>query len=316
MGHRRESGPVKTRIYLGMFCCFVVFSPVSLAAIYKCTKANGEVAYSQTPCSDGAVKTLPDIDYSPGSGGGELPVESLREQKAFSREQAAEETELEHIQLLGAHLQSPFLTNAGVILGYVSKDTRPGTTGKYYCGALSRKAAIDSGKMIARSMQRMSARTIEKTGLKYVLLCNGAKKWNRRIGGIPVAPLRLLMMDATGNASYSDHILMHEFYHFAEIRLDDLNDSDWNDRFDHGYAGSFKPSLLTEKLGSGQRGFASAYSMTLPEEERAELFAHLMIQPSRVVRLAKSSSDAVLLEKIEFISEKVEDMLGLNLTTN
>ena len=66
--------------------------------------------------------------------------------------------------------------------------------------------------------------------------------------------------------------------------------------------------------GSQQRtGFLNAYSETYPHEERAELFASLLLEPAVVATHLKRTNDPVLRDKVRYVIEKCERLLGLRL---
>ena len=57
--------------------------------------------------------------------------------------------------------------------------------------------------------------------------------------------------------------------------------------------------------------FATAYGETHPHEDRAELFAWLVLAPRDVAALIRSRGDAVLRSKVDFLSDKCERAIGL-----
>lgn len=76
----------------------------------------------------------------------------------------------------------------------------------------------------------------------------------------------------------------------------------WNKDFSSGYDPN---SRRTSRLGSGARGFVSAYAQTSAIEDRAEIFAHLMRAPDELRRFVNSDWSPELNEKIAIIQEFV-----------
>jgi hypothetical protein len=96
-------------------------------------------------------------------------------------QRAADETEFPGLRLVAPRYVDSRLTLLGIQIGYVEQDVRLGTTGKYFCGGLS--------------LARLPYESVRKLGLRYVILCGGAKSGERGIGGIPVPPLNVLMLN-------------------------------------------------------------------------------------------------------------------------
>ena len=214
---------------------------------------------------------------------------------------AAKELYIPEIKLVSPDMVSGEATNSlrrsNVALAYVEATVNPG---KYTCTALNKAALKEAANGVAEALGKLSDAAISKIGLRYVLLCGEAKAGGRMIGGIPVPPLKTLMLSMGGNdPAYQSHIFFHELFHYMEfIQNRSTNDPSWNGKF-KGY-GSADSAW---KLGSGASGFVSAYAQFSPEEDRAEVFAHLMSAPATLRRYADSRNDAVLNEKISYIKD-------------
>src|SRR6185503_5128836 len=87
------------------------------------------------------------------------------------------------------------LAQLGTQLAYVEKDTRPGD-GMYVCGGMSRSDAAAVGDTVSGALQRLPDESLSRLGLRYVVLCSTVTQGGRSIGGIPVPPLNLLMLDS------------------------------------------------------------------------------------------------------------------------
>jgi hypothetical protein len=221
---------------------------------------------------------------------------------AADERQAARDTEFDGLRLLP---EAP----AGIQFGYVEVDTRP-SEGMYTCGALRRDDAQSAAATVAAALQGLPDAALARLRLRYVVLCGGATAAGQSIGGIPVPPLNLLMLDGTGDSASLQHRTLHELYHLLEYRSGGIGDSEWTGQFD-GYSNRY-PGLLTKAaLGSGKPGFVTSYGETHPHEDRAELFAYLLLAPRAVADLISRRGDTVLKRKVDYLSDKCERAIGL-----
>ena len=83
--------------------------------------------------------------------------------------------------------------------------------------------------------------------------------------------------------------------------------------FGSGYANSYNERMGPSRLGSGKRGFLNAYAETYPHEERAELFASLLLNAPEVVAHIRATNDEVLKQKALYLAKKCERLLGLRM---
>jgi len=227
--------------------------------------------------------------------------------------QAARETELPGLRLVGVRDVDYHLGTLGIRIGYVEQDVRPGS-GHYFCGALTLDRSATAAQPVAAALTRLSYLSVHKLGLRYVILCGGAKAGDRSIGGIPVPPLDLLMLDvgASSNGAYLERTTLHELYHMTEFRFGTFQDGDWEREFS-GYSFAYSPDLLKTGLGSGKPGFLDAYAETFPSEDRAELFAALLLKPGDVLEQIRATRDSVLWRKVRYMDLKAERLLALRL---
>lgn len=219
---------------------------------------------------------------------------------------AARETEIDALRLLPA--QEARLAALGIRLGYVETDTRPGD-GMYLCGGMSRDEALGSASTVTGALQAVPDAALARLRLRYVVLCSQALASGQRIGGIPVPPLNLLMLDA--GSGDLQHRTLHELYHLVEYRFGSINDADWAAQFGSGYANRYPYQLERSPIGSGKAGFVNAYAETYPHEDRAELFAYLVLTPSAVAAQIRSANDGVLRKKADYLIDKCQRLIGL-----
>ena len=228
---------------------------------------------------------------------------------------AAQEIEFPGLRLVASGHVDSQLSLLGIRFGYVERDVRLGQTGKHFCGGLTMDRAIAAAQPVAAALVRLPYVSVRKLALRYLILCAGAKRFDRSIGGIPVPPLNLLMLNVGATTTYDDASLqastLHELYHMVELRFDAFEDADWNQQF-AGYANDYAPELMHTGT-SGNPGFLNAYAQTYPYEDRAELFAALMLRPGDVVARIRESGDEVLRRKVLFMDQKSARLIGLNL---
>ena len=78
-----------------------------------------------------------------------------------------------------------------------------------------------------------------------------------------------------------------------------------------GYVNNYAADLSNG--GSGNPGFLNAYAQTFPHEDRAELFAALLLRPADVVEQIRATADSVLRRKVLYMDEKSQRLLALKL---
>lgn len=224
--------------------------------------------------------------------------------QVVSAQQAAQDTEIQNLLLL----EPAF----GISFGYVEKDTNPGG-GKYLCGGMTTNEARTAAGVVRSAFGKMPSPALAKAQLKYIILCSRAEVSGQAIGGIPVPPLNLLMLAMKGSQSDGEHLTFHELYHLLEYRFNTFSDAIWQSRFPSGYANSYAGHATLSSIGSGQTGFLNSYSETFPHEDRAELFSSLLLEAPKVAAQINSKNDTVLREKVIYLVNKWNPLLGIAL---
>jgi hypothetical protein len=229
----------------------------------------------------------------PLAGGAQSPAES----------QAARDTEFDGLRLVGA-------SHRGIQFGYVTADMRP-SEGAYLCGAMRRDEAAAAASTVASGLSNLPDAALTRLRLRYVVLCGGLSETGRSIGGIPVAPLNLLVLDGSSDSASLEHRTLHELYHLLEYRSGGVSDSEWTGQFGGGYSNRHQALLRRSPVGGGKPGFVNAYAETYAHEDRAELFAYLVLSPREVADLVRRTGDEVLRRKADFLSDKCQRAAGL-----
>jgi len=133
---------------------------------------------------------------------------------------------------------------------------------------------------------------IKRSGLKRVVLCSELSFAGQRRNAIPDFEHDTLYLDVSRgsyNKKYMRKVVHHEFFHIIDLRDDGLlyQDERWGrlnpNKFKYGDGGknaqSFSDtSLLTDKFP----GFLNHYSTTGVEEDKAEVFANMIVEPKHV----------------------------------
>ena len=216
--------------------------------------------------------------------------------------QAARETEFDGLRLLGAPAR-------GVHFGYVEADTRP-SEGMYTCGALRRDDAQSAASTVAGALQNLPDSALARLRLGYVVLCGGVTAAGQSIGGVPSAQHGLLMLDVSDGGSLQ-HRTLHELYHLLEFRFGGIGDAEWTGQFGGGYTNRYPGLMRKAPLGTGKPGFINSYGETYPYEERAELFAYMVLAPGEIADLIRRNGDEVLRRKASYVVDKCQRAIGL-----
>jgi len=156
---------------------------------------------------------------------------------------------------------------------------------------------------------------VKRSGLKRVVLCGDLAFDGQRRNAIPDYEHDTLYLDVARGAydkNYLRKVIHHEFFHVIDYRDDGLvyEDKDWKKlnppRFQYGEGGRFaqdKPT--TSLLNEDEPGFLNHYSTTGVEEDKAELFANLIVEPSYIETRIKK--DKVLETKVNRMKKLLAD---------
>lgn len=156
---------------------------------------------------------------------------------------------------------------------------------------------------------------IKRSQLTRVVLCTELTFAGQRRNAVPDFEHNVLYLDVargTYSRPYLRKVIHHEFFHIVDLR-DDSNlyqDERWEglNRADFKYGsggknaqGLAQTSVLTDKYP----GFLNHYSTTGVEEDKAEVFANLIVDPGYVEDRARK--DRVLEAKIKRMRKLLAD---------
>lgn len=112
--------------------------------------------------------------------------------------------------------------------------------------------------------------------------------------------------------SYNEHfqrvVIHHEYFHVIDERLGNMRlDPDWNalnpPGFKYGSGGEKMRTSGVGELTDRIPAYLTPYGTSAVEEDKAELFAHLIVDPSFVSQ--RASKDAFLRAKVELLKKRL-----------
>lgn len=152
---------------------------------------------------------------------------------------------------------------------------------------------------------------VKQSQLKRIVLCNELYFAGQRRNAIPDFEHDTLYLDVSRgsyNKSYLRKVMHHEFFHIIDYRDDgDLyQDEQWSalnpPGFRYGSGGENAQNLRdTSVLTDKFPGFLNHYSTTGVEEDKAEMFANLIVAHAYVE--GRIQKDAVLREKLKLLEK-------------
>jgi len=182
-------------------------------------------------------------------------------------------------------------------------------------GKPAQKSDLDSyGILLAEEWNRYPVELVAKTGLKRIILCQDLAYNGQKRTAIPDFIHDDLYLDVSRgryNEGYVRKVIHHEYFHIIDWRDDGqlYRDPIWAalnpPGFHYGAGGAAVQndstvSLLTDTLP----GFLTKYSASGVEEDKAELFAHVLVEPETVAKRAEK--DPVLAAKVARLKELLQ----------
>ena len=191
----------------------------------------------------------------------------------------------------------------------------PTRYGKIECKSADEKAIENYVPLFADEFQLYPKELVKNARVKRVVLCTDLAFAKQRRNAIPDwnnDTLYLEVVRGSKNPMYLRRVIHHEFFHMVDY-WDDKNvykDTDWAalnpSDFKYGTGGrNAQDNRATGRLSEQYPGFLTHYSTTGVEEDKAEVFAHMIVQPEYVEKRAKENS--VLRAKVARMKELLED---------
>ena len=189
---------------------------------------------------------------------------------------------------------------------YATKPFRLGIQKNIACTNSDQKTYDEKYQLISKNLNRYSKEFLRKINLKYIVMCENLSISGINTAGIPDHIMKTLIIDLKFNEKYFERVLHHELFHIINDSFKDLfNEDEWK-KFNKPNFKYADCSTCSRKLGletyKKTNGFFTEYSMTIPSEDMAEVFSHLIIGNY------KNSNDEILNKKIEFIQNKLKEI--------
>ncbi len=184
---------------------------------------------------------------------------------------------------------------------YATKPFRLGVQKNIVCNNSDRKTYDRKYQVISKNLNRYSKEFLRKINLKYIVMCENLSISGINTAGIPDHLMKTLIIDLKFNEKYFERVIHHELFHIINDGFKVLFDEDEWKKFNEPNFKYADCSTCSKKLGldtyKNTNGFFTEYSMTIPSEDMAEVFSHLMTGNY------KNSNDKILNKKIKFIKD-------------
>ena len=189
---------------------------------------------------------------------------------------------------------------------YATKPFRLGIQKNIACTNSDQKTYDEKYQIISKNLNRYSKEFLRKINLRYIVMCENLSISGINTAGIPDHIMKTLIIDLKFNEKYFERVLHHELFHIINDSFKELfNEDEWKkfNKLNFKYADC---STCSRKLGletyKDTNGFFTEYSMTIPSEDMAEVYSHLISGDY------KNSNDEILNKKIKFIKDKLKEI--------
>ena len=189
---------------------------------------------------------------------------------------------------------------------YATKPFRLGVQKNIVCKNSNRKTYDKKYQIISKNLNRYSKEFLRKINLKYIVMCENLSISGINTAGIPDHLMKTLIIDLKFNNKYFERVIHHELFHIINDGFKDLFDEDEWKKFNEPNFKYADCSTCSKKLGldtyKNTNGFFTEYSMTIPSEDMAEVFSHL------ITGNYKNLEDKILNKKIKFIKDILNEV--------
>ena len=189
---------------------------------------------------------------------------------------------------------------------YATKPFRLGVQKNIVCNNSDKKTYDEKYEIISKNLSRYSKEFLKKINLKYIVMCENLSISGINTAGIPDHVMKTLIIDLKFNKKYFERVIHHELFHIINDGFKDLFDENEWKKFNEPEFKYADCSTCSKKLGLdtyiNTNGFFTEYSMTIPSEDMAEVFSHLITENYKI------QDDEILNKKIRFIKEKLNEI--------
>jgi hypothetical protein len=189
---------------------------------------------------------------------------------------------------------------------YATKPFRLGIQKNIGCTNSEQKTYDEKYQIISKNLNRYSKEFLRNINLRYIVMCENLSISGINTAGIPDHIMKTLIIDLKFNEKYFERVIHHELFHIINDSFKDLfNEDEWK-KFNKPSFRYADCSTCSKKLGletyKKTNGFFTEYSMTIPSEDMAEVFSHLITGNYEI------SDDKILNKKIKFIKDKLKEI--------
>ena len=189
---------------------------------------------------------------------------------------------------------------------YAAKPFRLGVQKNIVCNNSDQKTYDKKYQIISNNLNRYSKEFLKKINLKYIVMCKNLSISGINTAGIPDHVMKTLIIDIKFNEKYFERVMHHELFHIINDGYKELFDDDEWKKFNEPNFKYVDCSTCSKKLGldtyKNTNGFFTEYSMTIPSEDMAEVYSHLITGNYEI------SDDKILNKKIKFIKDKLKEI--------
>jgi len=189
---------------------------------------------------------------------------------------------------------------------YATKPFRLGVQKNIFCINSDKKTYNKKYQTIFKNLNRYSKEFLKKINLKYIVMCENLSISGINTAGIPDHLMKTLIIDLKFNEKYFERVIHHELFHIINDGHKELFDENEWKKFNEPNFSYADCSTCSKKLGletyKNTNGFFTEYSMTIPSEDMAEVYSHL------IMGNYENSDDEILNKKIKFIKDKLKEI--------
>lgn len=202
----------------------------------------------------------------------------------------------------------------GTQFGFVTSDTPLGT--KFMCRESDIRRIPKIALNIAIGLENFPEDLLRRVKMEYIVFCGDLITAQGSVAGFPAPPNNVMLLNLTNRSTGREirELFFHEFYHLFEARFNLVQDPVWMQRFDMGYKHGIHNlrQYTADRMGSGGYGFINNYSRTHPYEDRAEIFAMLMVSKEKLIYYIIKNQDELLAAKTEYVAATAKQYLGID----
>ena len=189
---------------------------------------------------------------------------------------------------------------------YATKPFRLGIHKNIACNNSDKKTYDEKYQIISKNLNRYSKEFLKKINLRYIVMCENLSISGINTAGIPDHVMKTLIIDLRFNEKYFKRVIHHELFHIINDGYKELFDEDKWKKFNKPNFEYADCSTCSKKLGldtyENTNGFFTEYSKTIPSEDMAEVYSHLITGNYEI------SDDKILNKKIKFIKDKLKEI--------